>query len=94
MARRIATHRLVLILLLALAPLPASAAERSPSGTIEKAARQAVSLWHVLLDRLVSPWSGQKLGPSIDPNGLNAGPCSGGEGSSGGDLGLSIDPNG
>jgi hypothetical protein len=82
MSRRTLVPCLILPLLLALAPAPASAALRRPSTPVENAARRAVDLWNALLDRLAVPAGIRKLGPSIDPNG------------SSGDLGLSIDPNG
>lgn len=91
MARRTAIRSLVLILLLTPAALPASAARPSPSGPVERTARRAASLWHALLEQLVSPGSTQKLGPSIDPKEPGpGGPAPTGDS----DLGLGMDPNG
>ena len=100
----------VLILLLALAAVPAGAVEgRGARGTVGAGWGWIGEVWRAVVERIVPvEWRAKlgpgmdpdgltvKLGPDMDPDGLTARPGSQGTQTApaGGDLGPEMDPNG
>jgi hypothetical protein len=96
--RRSVLPCLILVLLGTVTPLPALAGERSPGRPVAEASGVIASLWEAIMSRVVpSRWL-EKLGPTMDPNGLSASSCPPVEcevnPGNGTDLGPGMDPDG
>ena len=96
--RRSVLSCLILVLLGTAVPFPALAGERSPGRPAAEESRVIANLWEAIVSRVVpSRWL-EKLGPTMDPDGLASSSCpSAGcevDPGSGTDLGPEMDPDG